>query len=221
MSHLAPSPAPTPVSTPWSRTAGRWMVSFLGFPAGGYAAYLLVGPVDGLVGALVGGMITGAVLGAIQAWALGALRPDPARWVAATALGLSAGLAIGSALVGYETSLAALLVQGALSGLGVGVAQTLLLRPRLGRTALVWPAALSAIWAIGWAVTSAVGVRVEDQFTVFGSSGALVVTALTAVLPLALASRAAASGVTTSGVTTSGNTTSGNTTGTSSDRSQS
>ena len=168
------------------------MVSFLGFPAGGYAAYLLVGPVDGLAPAVLGGLLTGAVLGAVQVWALGPLRPRPGRWVAATALGLAAGLAVGGAAVGYETSLTALLVQGALSGLGVGAAQALVLWPHLGRAALAWPAALGAIWAIGWAVTSAVGVRVEDQFTVFGSSGALVVTALTALLPLVLASRSSA-----------------------------
>ena len=37
------------------------------------------------------------------------------------------------------------------------------------------------------------GVRVSDQFTVFGSSGALVVAALTAVLPLALRAQKSAS----------------------------
>ena len=50
--------------------------------------------------------------------------------------------------------------------------------------------ALAAIWAAGWAVTTAVGVEVDQQFTVFGSSGALVVTALTAVLPSSLVNRA-------------------------------
>ena len=48
-------------------------------------------------------------------------------------------------------------------------------------------AALAAIWAVGWAVTYAFGIQVDQQFTVFGSSGAVVVTALTAVLPLTLA----------------------------------
>jgi hypothetical protein len=45
---------------------------------------------------------------------------------------------------------------------------------------------LACAWALGWGVTAAVGVRIEDGWTVFGSTGALVVTALTAVLPLAL-----------------------------------
>jgi hypothetical protein len=33
---------------------------------------------------------------------------------------------------------------------------------------------------------TAIGVHVDDQFTVFGSSGGILVTALTAVLPLAV-----------------------------------
>ena len=46
------------------------------------------------------------------------------------------------------------------------------------------PPALGAIWALGWTVTTAAGIGVEEQFTVFGASGAIVVTALTVVLPL-------------------------------------
>jgi len=53
-----------------------------------------------------------------------------------------------------------------------------------GGSASSGPPALAVIWAIGWAVTTLFGVQVDQQFTVFGSSGALVVTALTAVLPL-------------------------------------
>jgi hypothetical protein len=56
-----------------------------------------------------------------------------------------------------------------------------------------WVPTLSALWALGWAVTTAIGVDVESQYTVFGSSGALVVTAATAVLPVFLATRAARS----------------------------
>ncbi|MET0789565.1 MAG: hypothetical protein ABWY33_10010 [Cellulomonas sp.] len=185
MSHPTLTPAPT-VSTSWRRTAGRWMVSFLGFPLGGYASFLLVGPVDGLVAALIGGLLTGAVLGAVQVWGFGATRPPALRWVVATALGLMVGLGVGAAAVGFATTLTALVVQGALSGLAVGVAQAVVLASRLGRTALAWPVWLGAVWATGWAVTSAFGIQVDDQFTVFGSSGALVVAALTAVLPVAL-----------------------------------
>jgi hypothetical protein len=162
------------------------MVSFLGFPIGGYAAFLLVGPVDSLIPSLVGGLLTGAVLGALQAWAFGRARPPTGRWIIATALGLMVGLGVGAAVVGYQTTLTALLVQGAVTGFAVGAAQALVLAPRLGRAALAWPAALTVIWAVGWAVTYAFGIQVNDQFTIFGSSGALVVTALTAALPLIL-----------------------------------
>ena len=97
------------------------------------------------------------------------------------------GLGVGAAVVGYQTTLTSLLVQGAVTGLGVGAAQAVVLAPLLGRAAVAWPAALAAIWAVGWAVTYAFGIQVDQQFTVFGSSGAVVVTALTAVLPLTLA----------------------------------
>ena len=48
-----PRTAPIATTTSWPRTVGRWMVSFLGFPIGGYAAFLLVGPVDSLIPSLV------------------------------------------------------------------------------------------------------------------------------------------------------------------------
>ena len=61
---------------------------------------------------------------------------------------------------------------------------------RIGRTALAWPAYLAGVWAVGWTVTSLIGVKVSDQFIVFGSSGALVAALFTAVLPVVLAGRA-------------------------------
>ena len=186
-SHSTTTPAPVNTATSRPRFAGRWLVSFLGFPIGGYASYLLIGPVDSLIPSLLGGLLTGAVLGSLQAWALGRSRPSATRWIIATALGLMVGLGVGAAVVGYQTTLTALIVQGAVTGLGVGAAQAVVLAPLLGRAALAWPAALAAIWAVGWAVTYAFGIQVDQQFTVFGSSGALVVTALTAVLPLTLA----------------------------------
>ena len=75
-------------------------------------------------------------------------------------------------------------VQGAICGLAVGAAQAVVLRARLGRLALAWPPALAAIWALGWTITTLGGIQVDQRFTVFGSFGAITVTALTAVLPL-------------------------------------
>ncbi len=168
------------------RAAGRWMVTFTGFPVGGYISYLVTGRVDSLLPALLGGLITGAVLGAVQAWGLGRNRPPVVSWIVATALGMMIGLGLGSALVDYETSLSALVTQGAVTGLLVGLAQGIVLLPRLGRLAIAWPAYLTVAWAAGWAVTTSLGIDVDQQFTVFGSGGAVTVAALTLVLPHAL-----------------------------------
>jgi len=169
------------------RSALRWLPTFLGFPLGGFAAKLIAGPVDGIVAALLGGVITGIVLGTVQSWGMGSNGPPAARWITATTAGLTVGLALGSATVGYGTSLGDLVVQGAICGLAIGTAQALTLR---GRVAYLWAPALSALWAIGWAITTSIGVDVETRYAVFGSSGALVVTAATAVLPALLATRA-------------------------------
>ncbi|MFG2500808.1 hypothetical protein ACGFSB_21660 [Streptomyces sp. NPDC048441] len=171
---------------PSRRAATWWMATFLGIPLAGYAGWLVSGPVDSVGAALLGALITGAALGAVQAWGLGRNRPSAAAWIAATTLGLMAGLAIGAAIVDYDTNLTALVVQGAISGLAVGLAQALVLLPRLGVVALAWPPALAAIWAAGWATSTAIGVDVDQQFVIYGASGALVVTALTVILPLAL-----------------------------------
>ncbi|MBC8162293.1 MAG: hypothetical protein H7Z42_13880, partial [Roseiflexaceae bacterium] len=44
----------------------RWMVTFLGFPLGGAAAYALVRSVDTPLRGLLGGLIAGAILGLAQ-----------------------------------------------------------------------------------------------------------------------------------------------------------
>lgn len=187
MSNLTTAPPPTATGR---RSVGRiilrWMVSFAGFPLGGVAAIALTGPVDNLSAALAGGLATGAVLGAVQAWAMGAARPNPIAWIVTTAIGLMTGLGLGASLVDFETNLGALMLQGAVCGAFVGAAQAGVLLPRVGPVALAWPFALAAIWAAGWAITTSIGVQVDEQFTVFGSAGAVVVTALTAVLPLLL-----------------------------------
>lgn len=170
------------------RPIARWMLTFVGFPLGGFAALLLIGPVNGPWKALLGGAITGLFIGAAQAWGLGArLGGAVSPWIAGTTVGMTIGLAIGAAAVGYSTSLSALTIQGAICGLAVGVAQALVLPPRTGWLRFVWPPALAAIWAISWTVTTLGGIRVDEQFTVFGSFGAITATALTLGLPLFLA----------------------------------
>jgi len=167
----------------------RWMPTFLGFPAGGLAAKLIIGRVDHLSAAVAGGAITGAFIGLAQWLGMRRTGLSPELWIGATAVGLAIGLGAGAATVGYQTDLAALAAQGAISGLAVGISQALVLHRRLGRIAAGWPAVLAALWALGWTITSSAGIDVEAQYTVFGSSGALVVTVGTAVLPILLAKR--------------------------------
>ena len=88
-----------------ARTIARWMVTFLGFPAGGFAALLIVGPVDSLVTAAAGGLITGAILGAVQSFGLGRSGPRAWQWISATALGLMVGLVVSMRTVMVDSAL--------------------------------------------------------------------------------------------------------------------
>lgn len=188
MSHAITSP-PTTTSPTTARSLGRWMVSFLGFPLGGFVALALTDPVDSAGNALIGGLITGTVLGVVQAWALRSDRRQLVTWTLATGLGLAVGLGIGSWLVDYNTSIGDLALQGAVTGASVGLAQAVVLRPRTPILAAVWPLYLAGAYALGWVVTTAGGIAVEEQFTTFGAYGALTVAALTSVLPVALSNR--------------------------------
>jgi hypothetical protein len=168
-------------------TFGRWMLGFIGFPLGGLLAVTTVGAVADPPTALVAGGLTGAVLGLAQSLAAPAL---PRRhWIGAGAVGLSAGLALGATAVDFDTTAGALAVQGAISGLVLGAVQAIVLVGTslvTRRLAALWPLYLCGCWALGWTITTAAGVDVERQYTVFGATGAIVVTALTSVLPLVL-----------------------------------
>lgn len=188
MTTLATSP-PTQARRSTGRTVARWMISFAGFPLGGLAAWLLTGPVDSTLSAIAGGLVTGIVLGAVQAWAMRADRRLFVAWVVATAVGLSAGLAFGASLVGFSTGFRDLVVQGAISGLAVGLAQAITLLPRIGLIVAIWPVYLAGAWAAGWAISTSIGIQVGERFTVFGAAGAITVALLTAVLPVLLNNR--------------------------------
>jgi hypothetical protein len=179
--------APVLTSTGSRTVLLRWMATFPGFPLGGLAAMLLVGPVEGVASAVLGGLLTGAVLGATQSLGQRLGRRDAIAWTGATALGLGVGLGLGARLVDYGTALGDLVLQGLVTGLVVGLIQGVLLVRRGFALGLAWPAYVAGAWALGWAVTTFAGIRVEDQVTVFGASGAITVTALTSVLPLVIA----------------------------------
>lgn len=162
-----------------------WTAGFVTFPIAGLAGGTAVGAVDGPVAALVGGLVTGVVVGIGQSLAG---RLDPRRWVPATAAGMGAGLLLGASAVGYGTSLGQLAAMGALTGVPLGVAQALAL-PAGTRRRWTWATAMPALWALGWTVTTLIGVDVEAQYTIFGTAGAITFSALSGLLLQALRPR--------------------------------
>jgi hypothetical protein len=157
-----------------------WTAGFLAFPIAGVAGGLVAGRVDSPVSALVAGLITGAVLGAGQ-WLVSRRRLRPARWILATALGMGLGLLLGATAVGFRTSLADLAAMGALTGVVLGVAQALAL-PARTRRRWWWAVAMPLLWALGWTITTLARIPVEEQFTIFGASGAVTFSALSGLL---------------------------------------
>jgi hypothetical protein len=172
----------TALGTPRAARVRSWLIwtaGFLAFPLAGLAGTAVAGRVDSPLAALLGGVVTGLVIGLGQALASrGSL--DIRLWVPATGVGMGVGLLLGASVVGYGTSLADLALMGALTGLVLGPAQALAL-PR-GTRRWAWTAALPALWALGWTVTTLGGISVDQQFTVFGAYGAITFSALSGLL---------------------------------------
>jgi len=164
------------------RAFGKWIATFLGFPLGGYAAVELIGPAGEPGTALAAGALAGAVLGAAQWLALRGRGVGP-MWIAATAAGFASGAAAGTALTGGAVGPPDLAVLGAATGTGVGLAQAAVLGRDGGAAAVTgpwaWAAVVAAAWPAAWLVSWSIGVDVERDYVVFGSSGALVFAALT------------------------------------------
>jgi hypothetical protein len=154
-----------------------WCLTFLGFPVGGLVAEAIVGPIDAVWVAVVAGAIAGLAIGAAQWLVLRRIGID-ARWIALTSVGLAAGLGVGVSILDYGTSIGDLAVLGAVSGLCVGAAQWLVLRQHVGAS-VVWIPGIAVCWAIGWTITTSIGVDVESKWAVFGASGAITVALLT------------------------------------------
>lgn len=159
-----------------------WPIAILiSFPIGGYLADLVVDGVDSVGAAMIGGLTAGLVIGAAEWFAL--RRWVSWLWIAATSIGMAAGLTAGAALVGYGTSRGDILIMGAVTGLGVGALQALVLSRSRVPGALWWGLANPPAWALGWFVTSYVITRnIQDQFTNFGASGSVVFGLLTWLL---------------------------------------
>jgi hypothetical protein len=169
----------------WWETARRmwlWPVAMLlSLPIGGFIADLVINGVDSVGTALAGGLIAGAVIGT-AGWFV--LRQWVSwLWIPATAAGMALGLAVGAALVDYGIDRGDLLLMGAVTGLGVGVLQALVLMRHGVAGVFWWTLANPPAWALGWLVTSyVITANVKEQFPVFGGSGALVFGLLTWLL---------------------------------------
>lgn len=170
----------TSTRTSFIRSLLLWSISFLIIPISGYLGTLLVSRINNLGSALIGGAVVGAFAGFAQALASRRRLPQ-LRWTLASTIGTSLGVAAGTFAVDYRTSLADLVVGGAITGLIVGFAQTIAL-PARTRLRWVWLPAMAALWAGAWAVTTLAGIKVDEQFIVFGASGATVYTVLAGAL---------------------------------------
>ena len=156
-----------PTVRPW----WRWLLTAAALPPSGLAANIVVGRIDSTSSAVLGGLIAGAGIGVGQ-WLL-LRRPS---WIPATALGMAAGLAAGAAVVDYRTDRPSLAVMGALTGAGIGLAQSVTMRG--ARRAAMWTAATAGLWALGWTITAVGGIDVDEQWTNFGAYGAISVAFL-------------------------------------------
>ena len=135
----------------------------LAFPIAGLIGRAISGPVDAVGPALIGGALTGAGLGAAQWLAARHAFGGAAAWIGASAAGYGLGLAAGAALVGYETDLGSLAAMGAVSGVVLGISQGLTLGAQGRRELAVgWGVAMPALLAIGWSVTTVIGVDVDE-----------------------------------------------------------
>jgi hypothetical protein len=165
-----------------SKIVFSWIgLALVAFPVAGYAGWGVGGHVDGVTPSLIGGAITGAGIGLVQ-WLF--LRRDldvSPVWILATSVALAVGLAIGAAVVGYDTTASELAIMGAISGVPIGIAQGFLLRDKFSLWHL-WMLSMPIMFAIGWLVSESIGVDVSNQFTVFGASGSVVFGLLSGLL---------------------------------------
>jgi hypothetical protein len=184
---------PAPRGKRWFWPA--WGAAFLGFPIGGAAAYLLLGPIESVGTAVIAGAVAGAAIGVAQWLVLRRRLPLSALWVLATAGAMAIGLGLGQVLLGDDTAMQPLLLRGLITGIAIGAAQAALLRGVLP-TPVVWAVVVTLAWALGWAVTAAAGIDLPRKWAVFGSSGALIFQLITG-LTLAYLLRRNAAALTT------------------------
>jgi uncharacterized membrane protein len=157
-----------------------WTAGFVAFFIGGALATGATGRINDAGSALLGGLVVGAVIGTGQ-WLVARRLLDAKTWIPATAVAMGIGLLVGAWVVSYGTSLSELALMGFITGIPLGAAQAYLLRDRLAN-AWVWAAAVPLLWALGWTVSTFIGVSVDNQFAVFGASGAITFMALSGIV---------------------------------------
>ena len=175
-----------------ARRLWLWPIAILlGFPIGGLIADLTMDGVDSPGSALVEGLIAGVIVGAAEWFAL--RRWVSWLWIPATGVGIAVGLTAGAALVDYGIGRGDLALMGAVTGLGVGVFQALVLM-QAGHSisnAVLWAVANPPAWALGWFISSYVIARnIGERYPIFGASGCVVFGLLTWLLLAVLIRRA-------------------------------
>jgi hypothetical protein len=180
-------------ATSTARRLWLWPIAILlGFPIGGLIADLTIDGVDSPGSALVEGLIAGVIVGAAEWFAL--RRFVSWFWIPATCVGIAVGLTAGAVLVDYGIGRGDLALMGAVTGLGAGVFQALVLM-QAGHSisnAALWAVANPPAWALGWFISSYVIARnIGERYPIFGASGCVVFGLLTWLLLAALIGRAA------------------------------
>lgn len=174
---MALDPMTVTMNLSW-RLGLLWAIAFVAFPLAGVLAQAATGGISDTGRALIGGAIVGATLGAAQFLVLRNVLPLSPLWIAASSLGLGAGLALATAWLGTATDGNALLWRALIAGAGLGVAQYLLLRPVLAYSE-IWLATVTLGWVAGWFITRGVGVDLAPKWANFGAAGAITFQLLT------------------------------------------
>jgi hypothetical protein len=157
---------------------GGWALAFLSFPVAGLAGIAIAGPVTTPLDGVLAGVASGAVVGLVQWLVLRHRLSLSPWWIAATAAGMGAGLALGTTLLGTQTDGVTLPLRGLMTGAGIGIAQFFVLRSRTDRAA-IWAPVVALGWALGWIITRAAGIDLGFDWSMFGVSGALMFQVLT------------------------------------------
>ena len=161
--------------------AALWLVAVIGFPIGGFLGHMIAGPASTATSALLSGLIAGAVIGLAQALSLGLRAQALAWWTIGTAAALAAALGLVTVAIGQiETSTEAIAL-GAVSGVVIGAVQAFLFMRAGVANAWMWVAASAVAWAVGWLITSGIGVALAPGWPVYGLSGAIASQVITAV----------------------------------------